>query len=47
METLASSRGRNKFLSGSRERTICARCGDRRVNLIFEPPAVAKRAPIA
>jgi hypothetical protein len=23
------------------------RCGNRRVNLIFEPPAVTERAPIA
>jgi hypothetical protein len=31
-------------LSGLRERMMCPRRGDRRVNLIFEPPPVAKRA---
>jgi hypothetical protein len=34
-------------LSGLRERMMCPRCGNRRVNLIFEPPPVAKRAPVA
>jgi hypothetical protein len=34
-------------LSGMRERMMCPRCGNRRVNLIFEPPPVAKRAPVA
>jgi DNA-directed RNA polymerase subunit RPC12/RpoP len=32
-------------LSGLGERMVCPRCGYRRVNLIFEPPAAAKRAP--
>jgi hypothetical protein len=43
LETLAWTRGRNMPLSGLRERMMCPRCGNRRVNLIFEPPAVAKR----
>ena len=30
-------------LSGPRERMMCPRCGNRRVNLIFEPPPVAER----
>ena len=34
-------------LSGLRERMMCPRCGNRRVNLIFEPPQVANRAPVA
>jgi hypothetical protein len=34
-------------LSGLCERMMCPRCGNRRVNLIFEPPPVAKRAPVA
>jgi hypothetical protein len=29
------------------ERMMCPRCGNRRVNLIFEPPTVAKRATVA
>jgi hypothetical protein len=32
-------------LSGLRERMMRPRCGNRRVNLILEPPPVAKRAP--
>jgi hypothetical protein len=32
-------------LAGLRERMMCPGCGDRRVNLIFNPPAVAKRPP--
>ena len=32
-------------LSGLRERMMCPRCGNCRVNLIFQPPTVAKRAP--
>jgi hypothetical protein len=32
-------------LSGLRERMMRRRCGNRRVNLIFEPPPVAKRSP--
>ena len=46
LETLAWSRGRNMPLSGLQERTVCPRCGNRRVNLIFEPPPVARRVPI-
>ena len=34
-------------LSGLRERMMCPRCGNRRVNLIFEPPPAAKRATVA
>jgi hypothetical protein len=34
-------------VSGLRERMMCRRWGNRRVNLIFEPPPVAKRAPLA
>jgi hypothetical protein len=33
-------------LSDLRERMMCPRCGNRRGNLIFEPPSVAKRAPV-
>jgi hypothetical protein len=29
-----------------RERMMCSRCGNRRFNLIFEPPSIAKRAPV-
>jgi hypothetical protein len=47
LETLVWTRGRNMPLSGLRERMMCPRCGNRRVNLIFEPPSVAKRAPVA
>ena len=47
LETLAWTRGRNMPLSGLRERMMCPRCGNRRVNLIFEPPAIAKRAPVS
>jgi hypothetical protein len=47
LETLAWTRGRNMSLSGLRERMMCPSCGNRRVNLIFEPPPVAKRAPVA
>jgi hypothetical protein len=47
LETLVRTRGRNMPLSGMRDRMMCPRCGNRRVNLIFEPPSVAKRAPIA
>jgi hypothetical protein len=39
LETLAWTPGRNMPLSGLRERMMCPRCGNRRVNLIFEPPA--------
>jgi hypothetical protein len=34
-------------LAGLRDRMMCPRCGNRRVNLIFEPPPVATRAPVA
>jgi hypothetical protein len=47
LETLIWTRGRNMPLSGLRERMMCPRCGNRRVNLIFGPPSVAKRTPIA
>jgi hypothetical protein len=47
LETLAWTRGRNMPLSGLRERMMCPRCGNRRVNLIFEPPPVVMRAPVA
>jgi hypothetical protein len=47
LETLAWRRGRNMSLSGLRERMMCPLCGNRRVNLIFEPRAIAKRAPVA
>jgi hypothetical protein len=47
LETLAWTRGRNMPLSGLRERMMCPRCGNRRVNLIFEPPPIARRAPVA
>ena len=30
-------------LAGLRERIMCPRCGNRRVNLIFDPPPVAAR----
>jgi hypothetical protein len=46
LNTLAWTRGRNMSLSGLRERMMCPRCGNRRVNLIFEPPSVAKRVPV-
>jgi hypothetical protein len=47
LETLAWTRGRNMPLSGLRERMMCPRYGNRRVNLIFEPPPAAKRVPVA
>jgi hypothetical protein len=47
LETLVWTRRRNISLAGLRERMMCPRCGNRRVNLIFEPPPVAKRAPVA
>ena len=46
LETLAWTRGRNMPLSGLRERMMCPRCGNRRVNLIFEPSPAAKPARI-
>jgi hypothetical protein len=44
LETLVWTRGRNMPLAGLRERMMCPRCGNRRVNLIFDPPSVATRA---
>ncbi len=44
LETLVWTRGRNMSLAGLRERMMCPRCGNRRVNLIFDPPTHAKRA---
>jgi hypothetical protein len=41
LETLVWTRGRNMSLSGLRERMMCPRCGNRRVNLIFDPPSIA------
>ena len=40
------TRGRNMPLAGLFERMMCPRCGNRRVNLIFDPPPVAARASI-
>jgi hypothetical protein len=37
LETLAWTRARNMSLSGLRERMMCPRCGNRRVNLIIDP----------
>jgi hypothetical protein len=45
--TLIWTRGRNMPLAGLRERMMCPRCGNRRVNLIFDPPPAAVRAPAA
>jgi hypothetical protein len=47
LETLTWTRGRNMPMSGLRERMMCPRSGNRRVNLISEPPPVAKRTPVA
>ena len=44
LETLVWTRGRNMSLAGLRERMMCPRCGNRRVNLIFDPPPIASRA---
>ena len=46
LETLAWTRGRNMPLSALRERMMCPRCGNRRVNLIFDPPTKTARAPM-
>ena len=40
LETLVWTRGRNMPLAALGERMMCLRCGGRRVNVIFEPPAV-------
>jgi hypothetical protein len=45
--TLVWTRGRNMSLAGLRERMMCPRCGNRRINLIFDPPPAAARAPAA
>jgi hypothetical protein len=45
-ETLAWTRGRNMPLSALRERMMCPCCGNRRVNLIFDPPTNTARAPM-
>jgi len=44
LETLVWTRGRNMPLAGLGERMMCPRCGSRRVNVVFEPPAMAGRA---
>jgi hypothetical protein len=44
LETLVWTRGRNMSLAGLRERMMCPRCGNRRVNLIFDPPPVVRHA---
>ena len=44
LETLVWTRGRNMPLAGLQGRMMCPRCGNRRVSLIFEPPAAAGRA---
>ena len=44
LETLVWTRGRNMPLATLGDRIMCPRCGNRRVNLIFEPPPVAGRA---
>jgi hypothetical protein len=41
LETLVWTRGRNMPLAGLRERMMCPRCGNRRVNRIFDPPSIA------
>ena len=43
LETLVWMRGRNMPLAGLGDRMMCPRCGNRRVNLIFEPPPIAGR----
>jgi hypothetical protein len=35
---------RDISLAALNDRTLCPRCGSRRVNLIFEPPTIAGRA---
>ena len=44
LETLVWTRGPHMSLAGLNDRMMCPRCGNRRVNLIFEPPAIAGRA---
>jgi hypothetical protein len=43
LETLVWMRGRDMPLAGLGDRMMCPRCGNRRVNLIFEPPPIAGR----
>ena len=43
LETLVWTRGRNMPLAGLNDRMMCPRCGNRRINLMFEPPAGAGR----
>jgi hypothetical protein len=42
--TLVWTRERNMPLAGLREHMTCPRCGNRRVNLIFDPPPAGARA---
>jgi hypothetical protein len=42
LETLVWTRGRNMPISGPSDRMMCPRCGNRRVSLIFKPPANAR-----
>ena len=44
LETLVWTRGPHMSLAGLNDRMMCPRCGNRRVNLIFEPPMIAGRA---
>ena len=44
LETLVWTRGRNMPVAALGDRMACPRCGNRRVNLIFEPPPIAGRA---
>ena len=44
LETLVWTRGPHMSLAGLNDRMMCPRCGNRRVNLIFEPPTIAGRA---
>ena len=43
LETLVRTRGRNMPLTGLSDRMMCPRCGNGRVNLIFEPPPKVER----
>ena len=47
LETLVWTRGRSMPPAGLRDRMMCPKCGNRRVNLIFEPPPIATRVPVA
>ena len=44
LKALVRTRGRNMPLAALGNRMMCPRCGNRRANLIFEPPPVAGRA---